>query len=134
MEIELGPLQKEWIARLRAHPERQMKGSLGTKAKDGNYTACCLGEACLMLMDNGISSSIIWHYDTLYSDGVDSGAINEFKLLGLRGKFGPLAHGHYVDGILRTSLVGLNDGACLTWPEIADFIESNPSNVFTKSV
>lgn len=134
----LGQIQKAWIASLREHPERQGKNTLG-KGTPENYTACCLGElhiiGCKMrglpspfadgiIVDNTESKSSSNHY-YLY---------HNFDSYGLRENMGRLEVPYTYKGWrVFNSLADMNDNG-MTWPEIADYIEANPDNVFTKSV
>lgn len=134
--LELGPLQKEWIARLRANPEKQMREALGRKTKEKDeYKACCLGEAGLMLgtlewKEFGNSQLLI-----LRNPGEGNGmTLYAHEKLGLRTSNGSFWELHLPENEkVFASLSDMNDNG-YTWAEIADYIEANPTNVFFKSV
>lgn len=130
--MELGIIQKTWIQSLKDHPERQEKGILGYKSKNGNYFACCLGElhiiGCQMRnLPPPFNSEGILKDDNTFITLKDS--YKEYGLKDERGSFDSIVtiHGkHYL------SLAAMNDGD-MTWPEIAKFIEENPEKIFTHS-
>lgn len=159
-KFELGPLQKMWVAALRAHPERQGRGYLGRLNKDsrtlhttGDYRACCLGELhlCYHRLNNlplplDDSGSIFDQSDRNPADGSYSFLSSSYKRYGLRDEYGSFSVARCMsDGIVRhfghmdigsfyvSSLSQANDNGA-TWIEIADFIENNPEVVFTHSV
>ena len=131
--MKLGPLQKAWVAALRAHPERQIKGRLG-RGTPTNYQACCLGELHLChhrlkherlpFNENG---RII---DQLNNASAVGTLVYSFEKYGLRGNSAPLKS-KTLNG--NKSLVDANDQG-ETWDKIADFIEKYPEEVFAKSV
>lgn len=134
-KFELGPIQKEWLRRLRAHPERQGTCRLGKiiDLESGNYKACCLGEAVLLLCElSGEKPETSDMGSLLDNNGgfyPDEATVDK---LGIRGNRGRLKERAIVKNCLRYSLSEMNDDN-VTWPEIADYIEANPENVFTKS-
>lgn len=112
--FELGPLQKQWIADLRAYPKRQHAHSLGFKKRNGHLSLCCLGQA---LISMGAGE---WVGNMLYS-GASLGILcpNDLKKLGLTKP----ASQH---------LARLND--CDTpWTEIAGLLETFPEDYFFTS-
>lgn len=126
--MELGPIQKAWIASLRANPERRMSGTLGRRYSDGTYKACCLGEGGL------IAGVCEWVEDRLQVKGTDVNGGCTFYLkneayesLGLINE-----KGQHISNP-EFSLSELNDFG-KTWPEIADILEKNPEDYFTHSV
>lgn len=134
--LELGPLQKEWIARLRANPQRQMHGKLGRKDKEKDeYKACCLGEAGLML------GTLEWkefgdsQFLALSNPGEgNASTLAAHEKLGLCTSAGSFWELHRLEGYkVFVSLADMNDNG-YTWAQIADYIEANPTNVFFKSV
>lgn len=126
---KLGPIQKKWVESLRAHPERQTDGVLGRKNEDGTYGVCCLGEGGL------IAGACKWVGNVLYSSCMNSNETltNTYKILGLRSEAGWLRKEVDRDDESFNSLAEMNDGGW-TWPEIADYIEANPDNVFERFV
>lgn len=134
--ITLGPIQKEWIRRLRAHPERQQESALGTQKPDGTYTACCLGEGGL------VAGVCHWggHSKLCVPDPTAEGEDQEgflgygaYQALGLWNSRGGFHSPVVTPTESYTSLANMNDGG-LTWPQIADYMEANPDNVFERSV
>lgn len=123
-KLELGPLQRRWVNRLKKHPERQLKGTLGKRFHNGDYKACCLGEAGLMM------GTCVFGLDgTLHEKGHihRTGALTRsYDRLGLRSSIGT------VDDM--ASLATLNDDPDYTWTDIAYLIEAAPELFFTKSV
>lgn len=130
--MELGEIQKAWIKSLRENGHRQHKHSLGIKISDEEYKACCLGEAlCVLNRLKGKESP--FSHDCIM-DGTEKEVLSKsYSELGLRGEAGALKKIHIINNISFDSLADLNDHA-FTWAEIADYIEQNPENVFTKSV
>lgn len=145
--MELGPLQKEWVQSLRDHPERQMSHSLGRKSEQGEgYKACCLGElhviACRKkgvepFSNKGRIRDAKPDNDE-YQDpyAMLEASWEEYGLIDNSGRFLKaiepkleLANTHKE----ITRLAQMNDSG-YNWTEIADYIEKNPDNVFTKSV
>lgn len=127
----MGPLQKKWVKRLKAHPERQGRGILGDKKPDGSYKACCLGEAGLML-----GSCSFRLADALMEQGKEkgwsgslTGLPNSHGKLGLRSSDGYITSS---SGELHSSLAAYNDDPDYTWTDIAYMIEAVPELFFTE--
>lgn len=122
----LGPVQKQWVAALRAHPERQGVGSLGFKYSEDNnssipYRACCLGEGGLIAgvckwTESGALQTIDGSNESLLRN-------NTYEALGLYHSDGGACDGHH------PSLAALNDNGT-TWIEIADILETYPTRYF----
>jgi hypothetical protein len=134
--MELGKIQKAWIASLRKHPERQMVNSLG-KGGPRDYKACCLGEY-LITECRVKKKRTPFNNGYLFDSSInDTGSLcNSYERLGLSGRNGDFINSVSIkEGKISNhlSLATANDSG-VTWPEIADFIEANPENVFTKSV
>ncbi len=141
--MELGPVQKAWIASLREHPERQTSDILG-KGTPEDYKACCLGEL-LVVEAKVLGHALPFTEDGIIYDGDSNGEFNDaeclansYGRLGLKSGAGSLTE--TVALHLGTDkerryhcLAGMNDHG-VPWNEIADYIESDPENVFTKSV
>ena len=152
----MGPLQTAWVERLEAHPERQLKGKLGTQSADKKtYQACCLGELLIchrelngehvpfnssgVLIDNtpigGENTSTLYNSYMKYglSDGTGHATKNN------SGVFFELKDGKIVikENDIRiqdwNNLAGMNDGGA-TWPQIAAIVREYPQYFFTKSV
>lgn len=145
--MNLGPNQKEWIAALRAHPERQCKSELGnllpTKNGSIRYKACCLGEALLVLngrdIDRVSKRNMIVDIDKNNNNYYDiSCMIFSHNEMGLRDGAGTLnlekitEKYQWISENFISSLVDLNDDH-MTWNEIADFMEECPEAVFVES-
>lgn len=123
-EFKMGPLQKRWIKRLKAHPERQIIGQLG-KGNKKEYKACCLGEAGLMLGtcefdDEGILRD---------NDTGEKEVLLSYKDIGLRSSNGQCLSGDDEPMVLLTHL---NDDGDHTWTDIAYIIEAAPELFFTE--
>ncbi len=129
--MELGPIQKAWIKSLKEHPERQNKNFLGYILSSGEYKACCLGE--IHIIGCKMRSLPIPFYEGRIKDGeCESTLIDSYKDYGLRSHTGYFDYEVEIKGIIYTSLTDMNDKG-LTWPEIADYVEAHPENVFSES-
>ena len=108
--IELGPIQKQWVAALRSGEYPQGRNFM---VCNGKY--CCLGVAtkCFGL-----------DHDRFYLTN------KSWESLGLRDSDGAFAH---TLGTKHVSLARMNDRG-IPFAEIADYIEQNPGLVFTHSV
>lgn len=134
-KFELGPLQKKWVQYLRDHPEQQISSVLGRKGDDGKIHLCCLG-AGLLCAGKGVWNN---KNSLLDGEGADRLLDTSYEELGLKDNEG----GFYDENGVKynandlseeyESLADMND-SFLNWSEIADFIETNPEVVFTKSV
>ena len=133
--MELGKIQKQWIANLRAYPEKQIQGILGLKTSE-SYGACCLGE--LLLTKCRINNEPLpFDYNGSLYDGDVLLSPSE---VGLEYSWGSLGLYNYLGSIKsdiklkgHVSLAQANDNG-VSWPEIADFVEKHPETVFSKSV
>ena len=129
--MKLGPVQKEWVEYLRNNPSKQMKSCLGhVNPSNGEIIrACCLGAGLIIARknqpDKGYDSNGVIR-DLDENEIINTAAIENPDLLGLHDGFGFIPK----DAV---SLAMLNDEG-KTWPEIADFIEKHPEEVFSKSV
>lgn len=135
-KFELGPIQKAWIKSLRENPERQMGGQLGQKNKGGTYNACCLGEYALVAseMNPSIAQLVEWDSHGLLCCGNIEYLKDAYSELGLKSPTGELFKPLIVsDDTSYESLSEMNDEG-ISWPEIADYVEANPHNLFTKPV
>lgn len=136
--MELGKLQKFWLEQLRKHPERQLKGKLGEGTLD-DYKACCLGELHLCnfrLKDEPFPFIGVRLFQNLCNSDYRNNDVNLsyiYEEYGLRGGKGEFKKSITFKDEVYENLASLNDNGA-TWPEIADIIEANPENVFTKSV
>ncbi len=123
----LTKIQERWISEMEAHPERQMKHSLGMKLSDGEIRCCLLGQACLVINEN-----VKWLDNNLFSgEYIDTLCNNDVKILGLNSHNGALKNNAAINGYSHHSLVEMNDCG-LTWLKIAKYIRNNPENVFKK--
>ena len=122
----LGPLQREWVEYLKAHPEEQLRGYLGKRFSDGINiieSCCCLGRAGL------IADVCEWRENTLVNKSQNSNitTLVDYAAIGLRKE----------SGTAKTTgfdpLAYLNDYK-LTWPEIAHLLETHPEQYFTHRV
>lgn len=120
---ELGPLQMAWVEALESGKYKQ--GTLWLKA-DGKY--CCLGVLCEL-------AGLAYNEHTLaFTDGeepqTDVLPQSLVDRIGLRDKSGGFRTSQWDES---SSLIGLNDDDRFTFKQIAEFIRSDPSNVFTKA-
>jgi len=133
--MELGPLQKEWVKSLREHPERQISTILGEKYSDGSYKACCLGE--LHICNSRMNGDLLKYCNNEMRDGDTDYLEDSWDKYGLIDSKGSFANPQFLEkvnhGALYHSLAEANDDG-VDWLTIANFIESNPEEVFTKSV
>ena len=143
--MELGPIQKQWIADLRANPEKQASGCLG-EMQGGVWRYCCLGQGLITICNiEGMKPSILnMAYKVRLIDSElsqdecgDQGVLSKsFEKLGLRDSVGGFRYNERVffpeTGATYGALTEMNDNG-MTWLQIADFIEANPTTVFTES-
>lgn len=123
-KFELGPIQKKWIASLKAHPERQLKNVLGNGTPT-KYQACCLGELGLIA---GICE--FNKYGIIHEKGFK---LNDAELNETYSEVGLNSDNGSIKGDYRC-LALLNDDEHHTWPEIAYLVEAAPELFFNKSV
>lgn len=126
MKMELGPLQKAWVKELREHPERQLVGFLG-KGSVSHYKACCLGQLHVCAKGSeAFEGGII-------EDSSEDSLFDSFEKYGLFTCNGAFVNSVIIKDAEYCSLALMNDNG-LSWPEIADYIENNPENIFRESV
>lgn len=126
--MELGPLQKKWIEALRSGKYEQGQNWLRI---DNCY--CCLGVAAEFVLGitpkgNGSSTERTVY---LYNNESFELEKKDFEKLGLVDEIGSFKE-PFRDGKEYFTLAALNDNFW-TFEEIADYIEANPDNVFTRS-
>ena len=131
-KFELGPLQKMWVESLKAHPERQTKGILG-KGSARYYKACCLGELHLCYHRIKKIKLPFGSSEFIDNEGSMGALLNSYDKYGLWDGLGKLKEPYIREGRIIDSLAAMNDYG-VSWHEIADYIQSNPENVFTYSV
>jgi hypothetical protein len=117
----LGPKQAHLINVIRSGAYVQCTGGLVRDTSEGEKY-CFLGAAA-----------------HLFGLDVGGGFLrgDDFKEIGLYNRFGGFREPVEFRGMKFNSLVDMNDGIgyiSLTFPEIADYIEQNPSNVFGVSL
>ena len=123
-KLKPGPIQQEWIQSLKDHPERQTKFKLGVGTPE-NYKACCLGELALIA---GIAKFKGYKIVSFRSDGSEiSTGIADYETVGLRDPVGSCS-------LKSTDSLALYNDELMSWPEIAQHVEKNFENYFTKSV
>lgn len=132
--MQLGPIQTQWVANLKAHPERQMKDFLG-QGSPREYKACCLGE--LFLCEYRAKKKKLPFINGQICSGEEEEeesltVIENYKDLGLYSSAGNIREDARPD-YPGNCLALLND-SYYTWPEIAAFVEANPDHFFTKSI
>lgn len=128
----LGPLQRELVRALRDPAFTQCRGLMFRWNEElKQYDNCCLGVACRVAEANGARLR--------YEEGVQGCLVNSIRgylpervrvLLRFREAGGRFFSGprRFARGVY-TSLAMANDCG-VTFAEIADFIEANPSEVF----
>lgn len=126
--MQLGPLQKEWIAALRSGKYEQGKEYL---CKGGQY--CCLGVACkaVLRLDTDNVLEGITTFKTLNGFSSDSMPEGAWQALGLVDNCGEATR-----LVLRSkdhALTVLNDRRDYTFDMIADLLEEHPEWYFTES-
>lgn len=125
--MKLGPIQKAWVEGLRANAHLQCDSILGTVDEEGNIlSACCLG---FLHYTNTKESESLYIRDELKTSSLGY----SYEKYGLLDGIGSLKKPDIIGTHARTSLAIANDRGA-SWTEIADYIENNPDNVFTKSV
>lgn len=130
--MKLGKIQKAWVDSLKKHPERQTTLILG-KGNLRNYKACCLGEALIVLCRIK-KKRIPFKKDGLLCSGKHEDAlVGNYEKIGLRSSLGGLLKPVVQKSKNWVNLSEMNDNGW-TWPQIADYIEKNPENVFKRSV
>jgi hypothetical protein len=112
---------KKWVVALRSGKYKQ--GCFTLRSIDDKY--CCLGVACDIAIQNGVSVSV--HRDEVHGryEYDDSGAglpVTVMDWLGLTTQTG-FYNKH--DGLIRD-----NDSLHLSFKRIADIIESKPEGLF----
>lgn len=124
---ELGPLQTEWINRLRSGKYKQGAGYLKYFADDGECSYCCLGVACDVAEQAGVQfkSHVDVHRYVMF-DGQHTASlpVPVRHAMGFRDMYGNSLSN---DG---DSLASLNDGG-KSFVEIADIVCKDPSQYFT---
>ena len=123
--VILGPNQRKWLLFLKNNPEKQYKKQLGLKYNNGNYYACCLGQAGLMFgyckwTPNSTSLQSIGG-----KFGLPDSGDNE-KYLGLRD-----TDGSPIDDSFK-SLSAINDTD--TWMNVYNTLINKHKLYFTKRV
>ena len=133
-KFELGALQKMWLEQLRKHPERQMSGYLGYGTPQ-NYKACCLGELHLCAHRLANKKLPFGSDNRIYDDSTYGTLYHSYGQYGLNNSVGQSdkTFATSFNNQVFYSLAQAND-AGISWSEIADIIEKNPENFFTKSV
>lgn len=123
--MKLGPLQRKWVETLKKYPHRQTTKVLGERKKNGHIKACCLGQALLCLLEHKGEELPVGEL-TSGGPSIRSELSEHYEELGLYDDVGQIYGSD-------DCLAEMNDHG-RTWKEIAEFIESNPEKVFTKSV
>lgn len=131
-----GPLQTKWLESLETNGRRQGRLRLGDKQLNGEYKACCLGEAglisgvCEWVGDGGGILTVKKEYVPDSSIAMMGSPIHDlagtsYQVMGFRD-----AHGGANDG--TDTLEELNDKS-LSWSHIAKIIRHDPTKFLTKS-
>ena len=149
-KFKMGPIQKAWVESLLAHPERQMKDSLG-EGTPRKYTACCLGEG-LCVLARMAKKALPFNADGILYDfpskltiknsenegeweDETSILVYSYDKLGLKDAEGRSINEDIIIGEKKYStLASANDGLNVTWTDIGNYIKKHPENIFTKSL
>lgn len=109
-----------WVAALRSGEYRQTIGTL-----EDAEGFCCLGVACRVAMDHGLSLDRQTRDGTVYYNNEDCYLPDEVvKWLGLGGRTGPLVEATHKDCILVETIADCNDMLGWDFNKIADAIEA----------
>ena len=128
--MKLGKLQQMWVDSLRKHPERQTANFLG-KGNPKDYLACCLGEALLCIYRS--RKKKLPFFNSFIIDISNTKLLESYLEIGLHNSLGSFLHLIKYKEKHYESLAGLNDSG-VSWIEIADIIEKEKDNLFTRSV
>lgn len=116
---------KKWVAALRSGKYKQGRSYL-KRVDDGEARYCCLGVACELFTS---PSKTLAHPDKrICMFGNGASAVLPEDVQAMLGLADPLGY----TPALETSLSRKNDAECLTFDQIADFIESEPEGLFAK--
>lgn len=126
-KFELGPKQKEWLQALRDNPKQQHRGSLGKLKPNGTIGMCCLMKYASLNYEEDNEWRVSNAGRVCIGTELNSLPYQIWTELGLRSGLGESSD----NGI--QSLSSMNDNG-VTWPQIADHIEANPHQYFTKSI
>ena len=125
-EFPYSPEQLAWLHDLETTSATQ---GIGYLHKDDAF--CCLGRACVTL---GIPAELgRYAREGIVTYG-NQESILPYKAmykLRLRDDTGTFEHRVILDNRMAYSLVGLNDAHNYTFKQIAAYIQSDPTNVFT---
>ena len=125
--MELGVKQEAWIAALRSGKYKQATGTLFT-----GEGYCCLGVMCVLEGKEFVKSvkEECQNPDGYYIKGTSFNGVPPdeiaIEMYGLRSNLGSPAD------INGSTLAALNDNGS-TFEEIADLLEKNPDEYFTKT-
>lgn len=130
--MELGPLQKQWVATLYSKPP-QTRVALGIKNAKGE-SFCVMGVACMVLHKNGVIEDVFWE-DTMslvtYLNVMGTTGVIPMvaaQLIGLKTSVGLLPKGHVHNSLQQAGDRGVD------FAEIASIIEQNKDFLFFRSV
>lgn len=126
MTQTLGPLQTEWIRRLRSGEYEQGDGCLERRAY-GKVYFCCLGIACRVAIDSGVDVKLVNKGDYVEYEGGHAASLPREVMhdMKFRSGFGECVADQ------KDSLAILNDHH-KTFSEIADIVCADPSLYFTE--
>jgi hypothetical protein len=135
MNFPFTPFQLEWLAALKSGRFLQGRERLTTLV-EGKHLHCCLGVACAL--HNELAASLKLEplkvieafrgilYDE-FSEYLPPSITERLFLISDSGHFRNKVE---IEGRVYYSLASMNDG-CISFAEIAAYIEANPENVFT---
>ena len=123
----MNDLQEKWVEALESGKYEQGNGFLHVLL-DGKHKYCCLGIACEVMGVElmGVEGKL---QDTIFYYGDRSGALGEYKQLGLLDKVGSFSRPIKYYGKTYKGLTYLNDDG-VPFKEIAKIIRSNEELVF----
>lgn len=123
---ELGPLQTEWINRLRSG--KYIQGETFLRCRDPDLKAdkfCCLGIACELAIEAGCEIQAERRNNAVYYDGLFTASLPSqvVKMMKFRGDYGQAV------GYRGPQLSTMNDQG-RSFEEIADVVSRNPAAYF----
>ncbi len=134
MYYKYNELQLAWLAALRSGKYKQGDGQLAIADSSKHVKYCCLGVACVIARKIGLMD--LPKTKRTYSDDIFFGGednllpecmVNPLRLRSVGGK---LKKAFQVKGERIADLTDMNDTLKWTFTQIADYIETNPENVF----
>jgi hypothetical protein len=117
----LGPNQQRWVNTLRSGKYEQC---VGTLERNGKY--CCLGVACKVAQENGVTVKLDSHSEEILG-GTLAFQEEVWKWIGLKDE-----DGSFFAFNTKKTLTDLNDDDGCSFEEIADYIELYADQLFVE--